>query len=55
MNRNTLKAIKRRVDAGMNEFTIGERTYYVNRERKTVIYYSQYVGGPQIIYFEELE
>lgn len=54
MSKNTLKAIARRVDAGLIEFAIGEKMYYVNYARHTVIHYLENVGGPQITYFDEL-
>lgn len=51
MNKNTLKAIAKRIDAGEKEFTIGKYTYYANYERRTVIHY--FGSNPQITYFEE--
>ena len=52
MNKNTLKAIAKRVDAGEKEFTIGKYTYYVNYERKTVINY--FGDNTQVTYFDWL-
>ena len=54
MNKNTLKAIAKRIRAGEKEFTIGEYTYYANYECRTVIHYCKHIGGPQITYFDEL-
>lgn len=56
MNKNTLKAIAKRVNAGLEKFTIGERTYFVNYEMKHVLYYEKYLGGnPQFVFFDKLE
>lgn len=55
MNKNTKKAILKRLERGEKVFTIGEKTYYVQPERRCIIYYLEHVGGPQIIYFDELE
>ena len=52
MNKNTLKAIARRIKNGETAFKIGAYTYHVNNDRKTVIHY--FGGNPQITYFSEL-
>lgn len=52
MNKNTLKAIKKRISNGETEFKIGRIIYYVNYDRKIILYYLN--SAPQIVYFDEV-
>ena len=55
MNKNTLKAIARRIHSKEVDFKIGTTEYHANYERGTILYYLPYfIGGPQIVYFDEL-
>lgn len=54
MTKATLKAIAKRVNAGLDKFKIGRYTYYADYENRVVIHYLEYFGGPQITFFDEL-
>ena len=48
MNKNTLRAINKRLAAGLTAFSIGENSYFLN-SNGCLLHYNKYLGACPII------